>query len=57
MARFGFFLGAAFQIQDDLLNLLGTEREYGKEINGDLCEGKRTLPLIHLVKTAEGRRP
>jgi geranylgeranyl diphosphate synthase, type II len=54
MARFGFFLGAAFQIQDDLLNLLGTEREYGKEIDGDLYEGKRTLPLIHLVRAARG---
>lgn len=54
MAQFGFFLGAAFQIQDDLLNLLGTEREYGKEINGDLYEGKRTLPLIHLVRNANG---
>lgn len=54
MAQFGFFLGAAFQIQDDLLNLLGTEREYGKEINGDLYEGKRTLPLIHLVRNAQG---
>jgi len=54
MARFGFFLGAAFQIQDDLLNLLGTEREYGKEIDGDLYEGKRTLPLIHLVRNARG---
>ncbi len=55
MAEFGFFLGAAFQIQDDLLNLLGTEREYGKEINGDLFEGKRTLPLIHLAHNARGR--
>jgi geranylgeranyl diphosphate synthase type II len=54
MARFGFFLGAAFQIQDDLLNLLGTEQEYGKEIGGDLYEGKRTLPLIHLLRTARG---
>jgi geranylgeranyl diphosphate synthase, type II len=54
MAQFGFFLGAAFQIQDDLLNLLGTAREYGKEINGDLYEGKRTLPLIHLVRNARG---
>ena len=54
MVRFGFFLGAAFQIQDDLLNLLGDERDYGKEINGDLYEGKRTLLLIHLVRTAEG---
>ncbi len=54
MAQFGFYLGAAFQIQDDLLNLVGTEREYGKEINGDLYEGKRTLPLIHLVSNARG---
>ena len=54
MARFGFFLGAAFQIQDDLLNLLGTEREYGKEIDGDLYEGKRTLPLIHLLRNVRG---
>jgi geranylgeranyl diphosphate synthase, type II len=54
MARFGFYLGAAFQIQDDLLNLLGTEREYGKEIDGDLYEGKRTLPLIHLMRNARG---
>ena len=55
MVRFGFYLGAAFQIQDDLLNLLGTEREYGKEIDGDLYEGKRTLPLIHLIRNAHGR--
>ncbi|HEX2414749.1 MAG TPA: polyprenyl synthetase family protein [Thermoleophilaceae bacterium] len=54
MVRFGFHLGAAFQIQDDLLNLLGTEREYGKEIDGDLYEGKRTLPLIHLLRNARG---
>jgi geranylgeranyl diphosphate synthase type II len=54
MVRFGFYLGAAFQIQDDLLNLLGTEREYGKEIDGDLYEGKRTLPLIHLLRHARG---
>jgi geranylgeranyl diphosphate synthase type II len=54
MVRFGFHLGAAFQIQDDLLNLLGSEREYGKEIDGDLFEGKRTLPLIHLLRNARG---
>jgi geranylgeranyl diphosphate synthase type II len=44
--NFGFFLGAAFQIQDDLLNLTG-DKSYGKERNGDLFEGKRTLMLIH----------
>ncbi len=46
--RFGFFLGAAFQIQDDLLNLVA-DASYGKERNGDLWEGKRTLMLIHLL--------
>jgi geranylgeranyl diphosphate synthase type II len=52
--RFGFHLGAAFQIQDDLLNLFGDEARYGKEILGDLLEGKRTLMLIHLLRTARG---
>ena len=49
--RFGFFLGAAFQIQDDLLNLVADAR-YGKERDGDLREGKRTLMLIHLREHA-----
>jgi geranylgeranyl diphosphate synthase, type II len=48
--RFGFFLGAAFQIQDDLLNLEGDRDRYGKEIGGDLWEGKRTLMLIHVLR-------
>jgi geranylgeranyl diphosphate synthase type II len=48
--RFGFFLGAAFQIQDDLLNLTGDFSRYGKEIGGDIKEGKRTLMLIHLLQ-------
>lgn len=52
--RFGFFLGAAFQIQDDLLNLVGDGRSYGKELDGDLWEGKRTLILIHLLQSAAG---
>lgn len=45
--RFGFLLGAAFQIQDDILNLTGVASRYGKEIGGDLWEGKRTLVLAH----------
>lgn len=56
--RFGFFLGAAFQIQDDLLNLRA-DAAYGKERMGDLYEGKRTLMLIHArrhAKPAERRR-
>jgi len=38
----------AFQIKDDILNLTGGE-EYGKEIGGDIKEGKRTIPIIHLL--------
>jgi geranylgeranyl diphosphate synthase type II len=52
LIRFGFFLGAAFQIQDDLLNLAENDERYGKEANGDLWEGKRTLMLIHAIRTA-----
>jgi geranylgeranyl diphosphate synthase type II len=48
--RFGFYLGTAFQIQDDVLNLIGDRRKYGKEIGGDLLEGKRTLILAHVFK-------
>jgi geranylgeranyl diphosphate synthase type II len=50
--RFGSFLGTAFQIQDDVLNLAGKRERYGKEIGGDLYEGKRTLILAHLFKSA-----
>ena len=54
LVRFGFHFGAAFQIRDDLLNLIGDEHTYGKEILGDLYEGKRTLTLVHLMANATG---
>lgn len=53
LVRFGFHFGAAFQIRDDLLNLIGDEQTYGKEILGDLYEGKRTLPLVHLLSVVD----
>jgi geranylgeranyl diphosphate synthase, type II len=49
--RFGYYMGAAFQIQDDVLNLAGDAARYGKEIGGDIQEGKRTLSLIHALNT------
>jgi geranylgeranyl diphosphate synthase type II len=48
--RYGWYLGAAFQIQDDILNLVGDYERYGKEIGGDLREGKRTLMLTRLLR-------
>lgn len=47
--RFGYLLGLAFQITDDVLNLNGNVARYGKEICGDLWEGKRTLLLTHAL--------
>lgn len=47
----GLALGAAFQIRDDVLNLIAGD-EYGKEIGGDLLEGKRTLILLHWLTHA-----
>jgi len=47
--RFGYLLGLAFQITDDVLNLIGDIGRYGKEIDGDLWEGKRTVVLMHAL--------
>jgi geranylgeranyl diphosphate synthase type II len=53
--QFGYFLGATFQIRDDILNVAGNPDIYGKDFAGDLVEGKRTLMLIHLFKNATTR--
>ncbi|HZR80797.1 MAG TPA: polyprenyl synthetase family protein [Candidatus Binatia bacterium] len=52
LRKFAALLGIAFQIQDDVLNLVGEGGKYGKEIAGDLWEGKRTLILTHALRTA-----
>jgi octaprenyl-diphosphate synthase len=51
MARFGRYVGQAFQIADDLLDLVGEETLAGKSLGTDLEQGKMTLPLIHLLAT------
>jgi geranylgeranyl diphosphate synthase type II len=52
LTRLGRMLGLAFQIQDDALNLEPDRIAYGKEANGDLWEGKRTLVLLHMLRSA-----
>ncbi len=49
---FGRRVGAAFQIQDDVLDLTGNERIVGKPLGQDLRKGKLTLPVIHHLRTA-----
>jgi geranylgeranyl diphosphate synthase, type II len=52
LSRFGFYLGVAFQIRDDLLNLVGSHVAQGEEPLADIREGKRTLMLVHLISRA-----
>jgi octaprenyl-diphosphate synthase len=53
LREYGFNLGVAFQIIDDLLDVTGDARALGKPIGGDLREGKMTLPFIHLLQQNE----
>lgn len=50
--RYAYLIGAAFQIQDDVLNIAGDHTQYGKELGGDLLEGKRTLLTCRLLACA-----
>src|SRR5438105_5011215 len=47
LREYGFNLGIAFQLADDLLDYTGDVETVGKPIGSDLREGKVTLPLIH----------
>jgi octaprenyl-diphosphate synthase len=53
MRDFGEYLGVSFQIRDDLLDLLGVEKDTGKPIGNDIRENKITLPLLYALKQAE----
>jgi geranylgeranyl diphosphate synthase type II len=52
LRSFGHYLGRAFQMQDDLLDVIGDEREFGKAIGGDILEGKRTYLLLRARERA-----
>ena len=53
LMRFAMLLGIAFQIQDDLLSLDRSARDFGKDPDGDLWEGKYTLALLHALRVLE----
>ena len=55
VARFGYELGLAFQIVDDVLDYTADEATLGKPAGNDLREGTITLPLIYAVAAGADR--
>lgn len=56
LRNYGLDTGLAFQIQDDLLNLIGSEESTKKGFRDDITEGKRTLIVVHALQNLEGAK-
>jgi octaprenyl-diphosphate synthase len=52
LKNFGYKLGIAFQLRDDILDYTSYDNVLGKHVGTDLKEGKMTLPFIHALKSA-----
>jgi geranylgeranyl diphosphate synthase type II len=52
---YGEHVGRAFQIQDDLLDIIADEKELGKPVGGDILEGKKTFLLLEALRAARGK--
>lgn len=55
LSDYGKYLGIAFQIQDDLLDITADKVDFGKRIGGDLMEGKKTFLFIEALEKAKGK--
>ena len=51
--QYGLHIGLAFQIQDDILDVYGDPKTFGKAIGGDICSNKKTFLLITALETAD----
>lgn len=54
--KFGEQLGLAFQLQDDLLDVYGDPKIFGKAIGGDITSNKKTYMLINAMQRADNRQ-
>lgn len=55
LRAFGTHIGRAFQIQDDLLDVVADESDFGKQIGGDILEGKKTFLLVQALEQTRGK--
>ncbi|MFC5650811.1 polyprenyl synthetase family protein [Paenibacillus solisilvae] len=55
--KFGYNVGMAFQIRDDLLDLLGTEKQIGKPPGSDIKQGNMTLPVLLALQESSIKEP
>lgn len=51
--QYGLHLGLAFQIQDDILDVYGDPKTFGKKIGGDICANKKTFLLLTALESAD----
>ena len=56
LKEYGLSLGWAFQIQDDILGLYGSEEKIGKPVGSDLREGKRTFFVYYMLKHGNNKQ-
>jgi len=56
LATYGLKLGVAFQIIDDVLDLVGFQQKVGKTLGTDLNNRKLTLPLIHCLQESNSEK-
>lgn len=52
LGTYGKYLGLAFQIQDDILGIIGEEKKLGKPVGSDIREGKKTIIILHALRKA-----
>lgn len=55
LRTYGLHLGRAFQIQDDLLDVVADQKQFGKTIGGDIVERKKTFLLLTALQRAQGK--
>ncbi|HVA97677.1 MAG TPA: polyprenyl synthetase family protein [Bacteroidia bacterium] len=55
MYEFGKNIGIAFQLQDDLLDVYGDEKKFGKKMGGDIVAHKKTILLITALENADNQ--